>query len=141
MTVEWRRLRAQETDHERLWLSVGLAGAALALLWQASGPSELPVFRCPFKAMTGGWPCVTCGGTRAFFALMRGAPLEALRWNPLVTLTLIAFACYGVYAAIVATFDLPRVRVTWPASQSTLLRAGAWTLLAANWIFLIADHR
>jgi hypothetical protein len=140
MTVQWRHLRAHETDHERLWLSVGLAGAALALLWQASGPSELPVFRCPFKALTA-WPCVTCGGTRAFFALLNGAPLEALRWNPLVTLTLAVLAVYGIYAAIVATFDLPRVRVTWPSASSTFVRTAVWAAVAANWIFLIVDGR
>lgn len=140
MAVEWRHLRAHETDHERLWLSVGLAGAALALLWQASGPSELPIFRCPFKTLTG-YPCITCGGTRAFFALLHGAPLDALRFNPLVSIFLIACVFYGIYAAIVATFDLPRVRITWPARHATFLRATAWTVLAANWIFLIADGR
>lgn len=140
MSVHWRPLQAHETDHERLWLSVGLAGAALALLWQASGPSELPVFRCPFKVFVG-WPCLTCGGTRAFFALLRGAPLEALRWNPLVAVTLAGLGLYAVYAAIVSTFHLPRLRVTWPAAYGMPMRAAVWMLLAANWVFLIVDGR
>jgi hypothetical protein len=137
---EWRHLQAHETDHERLWLSVSLAGAALALLWQASGPSELPVFRCPFKMMTG-CPCITCGGTRATLALLRGAPLEALRWNPLVTATLFGLTAYGVYAAIVSTFHLPRLRIHWSPAYSRSLRAAVWLTLAANWIFLIVDGR
>lgn len=137
---QWRHLQAHETDHEQLWLSVALAGAAMALLWQASGSSELPPFHCPFKALTG-WPCVTCGGTRAALALLRGAPAEAFHFNPLVTLALVGLGVYAVYAAIVSTFRLPRLRLTWAPALSRPLRAAVWLTLAANWLFLLTDGR
>jgi hypothetical protein len=38
---------------------------------------------CPFHAITG-WLCPFCGSLRAVHALLRGAPLAALAFNPLV---------------------------------------------------------
>ncbi len=38
---------------------------------------------CPFHAITG-WLCPLCGSLRAVHALVRGAPLTALAFNPLL---------------------------------------------------------
>src|SRR4051812_24623712 len=38
---------------------------------------------CPFHAMTG-WLCPFCGSLRAVHALLRGAPVAALAFNPLI---------------------------------------------------------
>jgi len=36
---------------------------------------------CPFRAITG-WECPLCGSLRALHALLQGAPLAALAFNP-----------------------------------------------------------
>ncbi len=89
MVIERRPLAGREVDHERLWLSVALAGAALVVLWVAAGHEELPHVICPFRHLTG-IPCVTCGGTRAVLALTRGEVQAAFLWNPLVAVFAIA---------------------------------------------------
>lgn len=47
---------------------------------------------CPFYAMTG-FLCPGCGGTRAFYALMRADFLSALYYNPVIVLS-IPFVLY-----------------------------------------------
>ena len=89
MVIERRPLAGREVDHERLWLSVALAGAALVVLWVAAGHEELPRLICPFRHLTG-IPCFTCGGTRALLALTRGDVQAAFLWNPLVAVSAIA---------------------------------------------------
>ena len=45
---------------------------------------------CPFQALTG-WLCPLCGSLRAVHALLTGAPLTALAFNPLTLVGLVAF--------------------------------------------------
>jgi hypothetical protein len=42
---------------------------------------------CPLYALTG-WLCPLCGSLRALHALLRGAPLAALAFNPLIIVAL-----------------------------------------------------
>jgi hypothetical protein len=59
---------------------LGLATAALA----AFDPATTWWFpSCPFHALTG-WLCPLCGSLRAAHALMQGAPLTAIAYNPLL---------------------------------------------------------
>ena len=89
----------------------------------------LPI--CAFKAITG-WPCVFCGGTRAFRALASLHIAEAFRWNPFATLSaFVIFAWFIAWAVIPQRLNqmtrrLERLRL-WPY---LLL------LLALNWIYL-----
>jgi Protein of unknown function (DUF2752) len=140
MVIERRPLAGREVDHERLWLSVALAGAALAVLWVASGHEELPRVICPFRHVTG-IPCVTCGGTRALLALTRGDVQAALFWNPLVAVIAIAVLIFLVYAAVVTALRAPRVRVRLGERDRVLFRAAAWAAIAGNWVFLIIQGR
>ena len=140
MVIERRPLAGREVDHERLWLSVALAGAALVVLWVASGHEELPSVICPFRHITG-IPCIACGGTRAVLALTRGDVQAALVWNPLVAAAAIAALAWLVYAAIVTALRAPRLRVRLADRDRTLFRAAAWAAIAANWVFLILQGR
>jgi hypothetical protein len=73
-----RRVRASRLVPVCLGLAVVTAALALfdpATTWWF--PS------CPFHAMTG-LLCPFCGSLRAIHALLRGAPLAALAFNPLV---------------------------------------------------------
>jgi hypothetical protein len=140
MVIERRPLAGREIDHERLWLSVALAGAALVVLWMAAGHEELPRVICPFRHLTG-IPCVTCGGTRALLALTRGDVQAAFVWNPLVTLAGIGAMVFLLYAAIVTTLRAPRVRVRLADRDRFVFNAAAWAAIAGNWVFLILQGR
>ncbi len=66
----------------RVAVRVGIAAAAMALLWCYTPPAE-PRFRlCPYFWMTG-LPCPLCGMTRALFALAKGHLHQALAFNAL----------------------------------------------------------
>jgi hypothetical protein len=140
MVIERRALAAREIDHERLWLSVALAGAALVVLWIASGHEELPLIICPFRRITS-IPCLTCGGTRAILALARGDLGVALHWNPLVACAGLVSAAWLVYAAAVTVLRAPRLRIRLGEREGTLLRAAVWLVIAGNWMFLILQGR
>jgi hypothetical protein len=140
MVIERRPLAGREVDHERLWLSIALAGAALAVLWIAAGHEELPHVICPFRHLTG-IPCVACGGTRAVLALARGEVQAAFLWNPLVAAFAIAALAWLLYAAVVTVLRAPRLRVRLASRDRTLFRAAAWTAIAGNWVFLILQGR
>ena len=140
MVIERRALAAREVDHERLWLSLALAGAALVVLWIASGHEELPLIVCPFRRLTG-IPCLTCGGTRAILALARFDLGAALHWNPLVACGGLVGAAWLVYAAVVTVFRAPRLRIRLGEIERTCCRAAVWVLVTGNWMFLILTGR
>ena len=138
MTIEWRRLRHGETDHELVWGLVGLAGAAMAGIVLATG--TLPHVVCPFREITG-WPCPTCGATRAWLSLASGDVLGAFRLNPAAAAALVAAVPYLLYALVVALVDLPRLRVKLAGADGTVIRAVAVAVTLATWVFLIRDGR
>lgn len=96
---------------------------------------------CSFRDLTG-YPCATCGTTRAVLALGHGRLLAALRFNPLVTLALCALCAYAPVAAYVwfARRRRPRIglagRIARVAAVCAVIAA-----VAAQWIFLVIDGR
>jgi len=62
---------------------------------------------CPLHATTGLW-CPLCGSTRATRALLHGHLAQALRWNPVILVTL------GVLAWGLAAWAYPALRVRVP---------------------------
>ena len=130
----WRRLAPGETDHELLWLTVLVSVTVPAIFWLQG---NLPVPGCPFAHWTG-VPCPTCGGTRALRALISGQPAEALFWNPLITLGCGAALVFALYAALVLALRLPRLRLEpLPEQVVRIVRLTLWTLLGANWLWLL----
>lgn len=89
---------------------------------------------CPFHRMTG-YPCPTCGGTRATFALARGDVFGALTLNPLVTVGVPVFAWWLAFVAI--TGRAPRRLDT----HSRRLWTVVGGLFLANWVYLLAAGR
>ncbi len=135
MKFTLRYPQPDETDWEMIWGCVlgfvAMAGSA----WMAF---RLPTPQCVIYQFSG-WPCLSCGGTRAARAVLHGDLPAALAWNPLVTAILAVAAMYIVYAAIVCLFRLPRVRVSAVAPSAAIaIRIGVVIGLAANWIYLIA---
>ena len=116
-----------------LLIALGIVAAALP------GIENGPV-ACPFRAVTG-FPCPTCGLTRAAHSLMRGDFDGALAVNPFDTIFLLVavplFA--GLWVANLAGGFAVRI------SMSSAERRVAWALLAAvalaNWAYVLITHR
>jgi hypothetical protein len=137
MRLLWRRRSANGPDHELIWLAVSAASIAGGAAWLAL---TLPWPRCPFFAITG-LPCVTCGATRSAIAFLHGDFLSAWRWNPLAFVAFCALIAFNLYAAIVLVGRTPRLRIVdWTITEKNAARIVVISLLALNWIYLLA-HR
>ena len=112
-----------------------VAAAARLHLMSLAGRLHLALF-CPFRQITG-WPCPTCGATRALAALTQGQLVAALFFNPLVAAVALVLIAAGAVslAARILNVELPAPRPG-PALQR-LLRASAVGLVLANWTYLI----
>jgi hypothetical protein len=140
---EGREVTPPRSSHapEIIWGSVGTAVAVCGVLALALAPELLSLIPgCLWKAATG-WPCPTCGATRAAGAMAMGHPMEALAWNPLVGLASLAGLFYLPYAWLVAAGLIAPIRTGWLTAPAT--PALRWLLLAAlilNWIYLVATR-
>ncbi len=137
MRLLWLRRSADEPDHELIWLTVSAVSIAGGLAWLALA---LPWPRCPFLAITGS-PCVTCGATRSAIAFLHGDFVSAFRWNPLAFVAFCAVIAFDLCAAIVLVARTTRLRmVDWTLAEKNAVRIVVISLLALNWIYLLA-HR
>jgi hypothetical protein len=137
MRVVWRRLPAGGFDHELVWLGVSVAAFAGGAAWLALG---LAGPRCPFLAMTG-WPCMTCGATRATIAFLQGNLPLSFSWNPLAFLALCGLVVFDLYAVVVLLSRGPRLRmVDWTKTEKNVVRVAVVCALLLNWAYLLA-HR
>jgi hypothetical protein len=133
-----RKLRDDETDHEKLWLFLSIGGAILAAIWLHY---NLPRPGCWLKETTN-LPCPACGGTRAFSALIHGEFLRAARLNPLGLTFLLSVVAWDIYAAVVLIFRVPRIFLAQLSSRASwILRISISVAVLANWIWLVADKR
>lgn len=139
MQMVWRRLTPQEIDHEQLWLAVA-AGSLTLLALTSAHVLEIQLPLCPFKTITGR-PCPTCGVTRAVMAMTRLDLPAALAFNPLAVAAAIAGGVYLLYAAIVLSARLPRLRPRLTPRDVTRARAAVLAVLAINWIYLVLAGR
>ena len=134
MRVEFRRLRTGEPDHELIWLAVSIGAAIAGIAWLAL---QLPWPDCTFRRLTG-FPCLTCGATRASLALLHGDVGAAWRLNPLVCVIAWTVACFDLYALIVLTSGARRFRICWPNRMVRRLALSALGLVGVmNWIYLL----
>jgi len=113
---------------------VAVYGLVCLTVAYISGRAGVEFTLCPMKRITG-YPCPTCGGTRAALELLQGHPAEAFWMNPLV------FASFIV---------VPLVYLGWrrvPAVYRQKIRGSifTWVILGAaalaNWVYLIIDGR
>ena len=134
--------RAEGIDPERLWGAVVATVLALGATVALAAPALIRVLpACVFRALTG-WPCPTCGSTRAILALADGRLLAAVALNPLAVLMLGGSAIYLGYALGAILGLVPRVRTGWLTPPMPVgLRVGLPALLMANWIWLLVQGR
>ena len=137
MRVVWRRMPAAGFDHELIWLAVSVTALTGGAVWLALG---LMWPRCLFLAATG-WPCLTCGATRAAIAFLHGNLPLAISWNPLAFLALCGVVVFDLYAVVVLLGRAPRLRIVdWTRTEKNIVRAAIVCAFALNWIYLLA-HR
>ncbi len=132
MTVYW-----QSTNRRFPWpvWAVGLTSLWVALVVVASVLSQryhTPGPVCPFKALTG-LPCLSCGLTRACFALGAGDVWTAWTYNPLMV-TLIAA---GAVMAGVRLITGRSLRIELTRWERRLALAALVLVAGANWTYLI----
>jgi len=112
-----------------LW--VGL----IVLAWIASRTTGSDVVVCMFKRVTG-YPCATCGGTRAAMTLAKGDVLGAVQLNPLATLLVIGAPLLLAWWVLVppgATAAGRWGRRVRPDVQVAILLA----VVIANWAYVL----
>jgi len=80
-----------------------------------------------------GYPCPTCGSSRAGFSLVKGDVASALAFNPLVTLALVAGVfVVGIRVVLGRQLVLRLERRGWVVLSFLLLLA-----VALNWIYVL----
>ncbi len=95
---------------------------------------NVPLPRCAFKAVTG-FPCFTCGSTRAILALGRLELFQAFQFNPFITLACVAVPVWLGVALIRTTFA-SRLRLRLPVRVKSVLLLLAAAVIG-NWIYLL----
>lgn len=123
----------------RAWRELRLLWGAVALGILALAPFGHTIrgflFACPFRELTG-FPCPTCGSTRAAMMLARFDFLGALFRFPLPTLAWIVLIGGGLLAGLSAL-----LKIEVPEPPRTLKSWQIWTIvgvLLANWAYSIA---
>ncbi|CAG0988858.1 hypothetical protein PHYC_02176 [Phycisphaerales bacterium] len=112
-----------------LWIALVVTAA---LVGRYSGHQ---VRVCLFNRVTG-YPCATCGGTRAAAQLAHLNLPAAIAFNPLVTVLILGLPPYIVWRST-------RGRA-WQGLSARGYRIAAWTLVvsvAANWAYVLLHER
>jgi hypothetical protein len=114
-------------------------GGLLALAVGLLHLDRLPVSLCVFKAVTG-WPCLTCGATRALGRLLAGDLAGALALNPLVAAAALAVLLWGLLDALLLTRGRALAVELGPGLVA-FARLAALALAGGNWLYLVAAGR
>ncbi len=125
--------RATAADRPVAWLWFAASASAVALLPFASWITPfLP--GCALREWTG-WPCPTCGATRATVALARFRVGEAMGLNPLAAVSVLLFLAGGLLAPAWVARRAPLPVATGGGSRRWKLALLATIL--ANWAYLV----
>jgi hypothetical protein len=131
-----RALRFAAPGAVPLGLVFGTIGALATLAVGVLHLDRLPFTVCTFKLLSG-WPCLTCGSTRALGRLFHLDLAGALASNPLAILVALAVVPW----ALADLALLPRgqaVRLSLPPGGARIARVAAVLALVLNWIYLVA---
>ena len=126
--------RERQPDDLRRWLA-GVA-AFLLIVGGLAWLHRCGVSVCLFRRLTG-WPCLTCGATRAFAALLSGNLAAALKLQPLAVVAAVsAGAACGAYSWLLLV-RRRAVRVRLEPAESRFVWAAVVVLAVLNWLFLV----
>lgn len=124
------------------WLAVFVVAAMLNPYFEDGTPRMMETHRqlnlpeCNFKALTGGYPCPSCGMTTSFALLVRGDVWNSLRANCAGT----ALALFGMVFVPWAVATALKGRVVWIRSvEAALFRLCVlfMALLLGRWAFAL----
>ena len=136
--MRWRlaTLEKRDPDYELIVGVVVMPLCALVLGLVSRIPlAWLPA--CRFHRATG-WPCPSCGVSRALAALMRGDLASTWRLQPLLVIMAGLALGYIAYAVVVVAARLPRLRVTaFTPTDRRWLAISLIALILANWAYLV----
>lgn len=113
-----------------------LFAAMFAVLFGAARwfPFHRNPFICSFKQVTG-FPCFTCGMTRAWVHQVFGHVIEGIVQSPLGSaLFFMAFA-YTAWTVVRWIFRLPSLRIRLSRAEVTGLWIGGVVAILANWFY------
>ena len=132
--AELRRSELARRGRRQVALFWGAAALSLLALAPFGPMLSAMLWACPFKELTG-WPCPSCGLTRAALALARFDVLGALMRYPLQTLGWIGFIGGGLASSawVLLGRDLPSLPRRLP--RWSLVVGGL--LVALNWAWSI----
>ncbi len=99
----------------------------------------LALAHCPLRDCTG-LPCPTCGGTLAVTHLVAGHWGHALRSNPLVVITGVAYLALAGFAAAATVVPAWRRGLHLSASEKRTARWLAVLLVLLNWAWLMPRY-
>ncbi len=113
---------------------VGLVALPAFYLLQPRFPALLS--GCRFRDWTG-WPCPSCGGSRAIRDLFRGDVLEAFLHNPLVVLGIALFAGWFLLSLAVEVIGRNEMEFILSRREKIAARILLVALPLINWGYLI----
>lgn len=90
---------------------------------------------CAFRAVTG-FPCPTCGSTRALINLSQARILPAFAMNPLASFSLSCLMLAFFYGLIAFIFKVPRFHVTLSEEEKDRARKAVLLIVLLNWLYL-----
>ncbi len=121
------------------WPVVGAWPLVLGIVWTVLvgvfvllKPAGSEATLCVFRNVTG-VPCPTCGSSRAALAVVQGRPLEAIVFNPFVT---VAGALAIAWGTVRVGFGR-RIEIDLASRQRRLVWVVIGALLGANWVYVI----
>ncbi len=124
------------------WPVVGAWPLALGIVWTVLvgvfvllKPAGNDATLCMFRNVTG-LPCPTCGSSRAALAVVQGRPLEAIVFNPFVT---VAGALAIAWGTVRVGFGR-RIEIDLASRQRRLVWVVIGVLLGANWVYVVLGH-
>ena len=123
----------EERQLALLWLVAAASALALRPIWLAIAPLLRP---CVFRSLTG-FPCPTCGTTRAATAILDGNLIAAFSANPLAAAAGLLFVVGAPLATLWAVARWPVPVSVLPTPLPMWVRIGAVALIAANWLYVI----
>lgn len=122
--------------HELIWTPILVFGFLIARFVPMGA---LPTLPCGWKTILG-FPCLSCGGTRSAWALVRLDLGRALEMNPLVALAGLLSALYVIHAAGVFL----GLRRPWTLNKAHLkgvsgacIKVAVISAIVLNWGYLI----
>ncbi len=125
----WSRLEARGVTAAALLVGVLWTGLVV-LAWLALRSTGRDVAMCMFRRVTG-YPCATCGGTRAAMRLAGGDVVGAVQLNPLATALVVGAPLLVMWWVLVPPGG-ERGRVHPRVQLAVLL-----IMVAANWGYVL----